>query len=629
MRGAFKRRESSDRTQTAQQSAPIIILKSSKNDESQGEVVVDAVADVSPVCKPPNYSYETLRESHSESPLRTDKEIAIHSLVKKSGVPNFLGCRIPALSNFNIQYIRQNATDYPDQEVIEFLEYGFPISYQGTNPNRTFCSNHKGAREFPSEIDSYLAKESKKGAILGPFDTNPFRGSNLTLSPLNSVPKSDTSKRRIILDLSYPPGEGINDGISREEFLGTPYKLTLPGVDDLCTIICKLRPGCLLWKHDLSRAYRQFPVDPGDVDKLGYMWRGKIYVDRVLAMGLRTAAICCQRATDLIRFMCTTGGHYEVTNYLDDIAGGSIPNEVVARQDFEHCGQVLRLVGAEESVEKACPPSTQMIHLGVLFNTREMTMEVTPQRVDETRREVDVWCSKEVATIKEVQSIVGKLQFVCKCVRQGRVFVSRVLNFLRDLSGGGSPVIPDEVRRDLLWFKFFLQDYNGVSVIPRMEKAPCDTLLASDSCLVGYGAVCEKEFCKGKFPDHIQALGLHISALEMLALIVAVKVWTDKFRGLRVGLKCDNEATVLVINSGKSRDPFMQACLRELCFVCAKGQFEVWAEHIPGVSNRLPDLLSRWYLGSGASEAFHRQTQGLGMREVYVEEDRFSFHHSW
>ena len=207
--------------------------------------------------------------------------------------------------------------------------------------------------------------------------------------------------------------------------------------------------------------------------------------------------------------------------------------------------------------------------------------------------------------------------------------MSRVLNFLRDLNAGGSPLIPIEVRRDLWWFKHFLCQYNGVSVIPMMDRAPPDTLLASDACLVGFGAVCQQEFCKGRFPPQIQSLGLHISALEMLALIVSVKVWTNKFKGLLVGVKYDNLATVTVINSGRSRDPFMQACLRELCFVCAQGQFMVWAEHIPGISNRLPDLLSRWDLGTGAAEEFRHQTLGLGLEEVDVPVDYFSFHHDW
>jgi hypothetical protein len=41
---------------------------------------------------------------------------------------------------------------------------------------------------------------------------------------------------------------------------------------------------------DLRRAYRQLVIDPGDIHLMGYKWKGHIYFDRVLTMGLRSAA---------------------------------------------------------------------------------------------------------------------------------------------------------------------------------------------------------------------------------------------------------------------------------------------------------------------------------------------------
>ena len=35
--------------------------------------------------------------------------------------------------------------------------------------------NHKGARKFPKQIDSYLEKECRLGACIGPFQQNPFK----------------------------------------------------------------------------------------------------------------------------------------------------------------------------------------------------------------------------------------------------------------------------------------------------------------------------------------------------------------------------------------------------------------------------------------------------------------------
>ena len=79
----------------------------------------------------------------------------------------------------------------------------------------------------------------------------------IALSPLNSVPKPDSDERRFILDLSWPAGSSVNDGISKDLFLGEPVSLTYPTVDDIADRIIQLGPGCLLFKRDLKRAYCQ------------------------------------------------------------------------------------------------------------------------------------------------------------------------------------------------------------------------------------------------------------------------------------------------------------------------------------------------------------------------------------
>ena len=54
-------------------------------------------------------------------------------------------------------------------------------------------------------------------AIIGPFDKNPFPG-HFKISPLNTVSKKDTLERRVILDLSFPAGNSVNDFISKDNY---------------------------------------------------------------------------------------------------------------------------------------------------------------------------------------------------------------------------------------------------------------------------------------------------------------------------------------------------------------------------------------------------------------------------
>ena len=75
------------------------------------------------------------------------------------------------------------------------------------------------ATDFSKEIEKYLKKEASYAAIIGPFFKNPFC-CDFKISSLNTVIKHDSVERRVILDLSYPVGNSINDGISQEYYLG-------------------------------------------------------------------------------------------------------------------------------------------------------------------------------------------------------------------------------------------------------------------------------------------------------------------------------------------------------------------------------------------------------------------------
>lgn len=49
-----------------------------------------------------------------------------------------------------------------------------------------------------------------------------------------------------------------------------------------------------------------------------------------------------------------------------------------------------------------------------------------------------------------------------------------------------------------------------------------------------------------------------------------------------------------VVNSDKSKDPFMQRCLHQLWFTAAVYDCQLTARHIPDVHNILADVLSHY-----------------------------------
>ena len=148
------------------------------------------------------------------------------------------------------------------------------------------------------------------------------------VSPLNSVSKPNTSERRIILDLSWPTGSSINDAIPDHIYLSEQYSLVYPTIDTIVDCVALLGQGCLLFKRDLKRAYRQFPIDPFDYPSLGYRWNDALYFDVVFPMGLKTAAMACQRSTSAVSHMLLQDDCY-VINYLDNFIGVSSPEQAL------------------------------------------------------------------------------------------------------------------------------------------------------------------------------------------------------------------------------------------------------------------------------------------------------------
>lgn len=155
------------------------------------------------------------------------------------------------------------------------------------------------------------------------------------------------------------------------------------------------------------------------------------FCDTVLTIGLRNAAAICQRVTNAIVFIMFKIG-IMILNYLDDLAGAETKEN--AQFAYNCLGSILSKCGFEEAPEKASEPTEIMIFLGVLFNTISMTVEVTEERLLEIRALIETWLGYEVASVKQIQSLLGKLNFVAACVKPSRIFISRLLQWLRSIN---------------------------------------------------------------------------------------------------------------------------------------------------------------------------------------------------
>ena len=78
-------------------------------------------------------------------------------------------------------------------------------------------------------------------------------------------------------------------------------------------------------------------------------------------------------------------------------------------------------LGLDISVEKNIPRSTQCICLGVLVDTVQCTVSVPQEKLEEIKRVCQNWAQKSYCTKNQLQSLLGSLLYVSKCVKQSRL----------------------------------------------------------------------------------------------------------------------------------------------------------------------------------------------------------------
>ena len=361
-----------------------------------------------------------------------------------------------------------------------------------------------------------------------------------------------------------------------------------------------------MFKTDLYRAYKQLFVDPREIHMPAFKWKNCIYIDKTLPFGLRSAAYLCQRTTNMIRYILKQRD-VDIVNYIDDLGGADTPEK--ASLSYQVLKQTLKEIGVVENEKKACAPSTQMVFLGTLLDSEKMEIRITDDRMLDIRSILPKLLQRKSASKRELQSLIGKLQFVGKCVKPSRIFISRILVLLRGLKHSRYKVrLNTEFRKDIQWWINFMHVYNGVSMIKTCDWSKVDQIFTTDACLTGCGGMFGNQFFHRQFPEFVAQKNPSIVHLECLTVMVAIKFWAKNWTGLKITIYCDNEAVCSCISSGRTKDPLLLNCLREICYFASLYEFQLRALHLSSSANRLCDILSRWHLDSKYEQLFYQES---------------------
>ena len=335
------------------------------------------------------------------------------SIIRDTGQPNYKVARIPIESGLNVAAWEKYLENYSDKRIIQYIKFGFPLSLIDPHGlNNTKVTNHFSDCQYPQQVQAYIDKEIKLGALLGPVDS--IVDSHFHCSPLLTRPK-DTDKRRVILNLSHPDGNSVNSHVDANQFDGSPFILKFPRVDDIAEDIIKCTEDTLLFKVDIAHAFRNLRVDPADSLKFGIAWRGAFYVDVGIAFGLTHGSASFQLLSDAVAYIMSKEG-VTLRCYIDDYI--AVVPKHKANHAFQRLCEVLNELGLPINRDKLTPPTKCLTCLGIDFDIENNIMSISKDKLEAIYAECTEVSTKTSLLKRKYQSLLGKLLYIQNVLKQ-------------------------------------------------------------------------------------------------------------------------------------------------------------------------------------------------------------------
>ena len=126
---------------------------------------------------------------------------------------------------------------------------------------------------------------------------------------------------------------------------------------------------------------------------------------------------------------------------------------------------MLGELGLDISSKKLVPPATAVTCLGILMDHPRKTISIPSEKLAEIVQLCADWDSKTYCSKRDLQSLLGSLLYVSKCVKHSRFFLNRMLQLLRNNVDTRKILLTAEFKSDLAWFNCFFLTTIGLLIM--------------------------------------------------------------------------------------------------------------------------------------------------------------------
>ena len=122
-------------------------------------------------------------------------------------------------------------------------------------------------------------------------------------------------------------------------------------------------------------------------------------------------------------------GFPRLFNYIDDLIFTGLPSNI--HDSFQFLLKLLQELGLDISHKKLVAPHTSITCLGIQIDTVSRTLSIPQKKLQDIISLCKSWVAKTYCSKKALQSLLGSLLYITKCVKPARIFLNRMLALLR------------------------------------------------------------------------------------------------------------------------------------------------------------------------------------------------------
>ena len=339
--------------------------------------------------------------------------------------------------------------------------------------------------------------------------------------------------------------------------------------------------------------------------QLGFTFNGKYYINSTLPFGASSSCLIFEKVACIFQWIVINETkNTNISHYLDDfpLFADSQANLTIFMNQFY---DIMARIGMPVVKEKMLGPTQLLEYLGLLIDMLNQCVGIPEKKrlscLAAVQSLLDYKLNRVTITIREIQQVAGKLNFICQALPVDKPFLHDLYALTRGTPSkpakqGHHRWITTSVFSDMLMFKQFLQETAHLSVktVPFLIKLDIDNdqlELYSDSAGAadkGFGCRFGVHWAQGFWRDTALFDNNYtpsIALLELYAIVIALEIWTSSLSGKTITLKSDNAAAVALINHKCSDIPAGMNLLRHLTKTCLHFQIFVKAKFLPSTAN--------------------------------------------